>query len=385
MYYFDQAATSLKKPKVVADAVYEALTSDTIGNPGRGGHRASIAGSRIVYETRIAIAELLGATHYDVVLTKNVTEALNVAIKGVFQPVDHVITTILEHNSVLRPLYELEADGMELDFVDCKPGTGTLMYDQFETLLRPETQAVVMTHASNVTGEVVDLKRVSDFCQKHGLLLIVDGAQTTGLIDINLDELGVDIFCFTGHKSLYGPQGTGGMCVKKGVEVRSFLSGGSGANTFSKEQPQQMPERLEAGTPNAHSLAGLRAGIQYVMEQNPAKLFNHVHQLTTTFYEAVSQMEHVHVYSEKPNLHSGVVALNVKGLDSAEVSEWLDEEHDVFVRSGSHCAPLLHEHFGTKDQGMVRFSFSSFNTVEEVEYAIKALKELSNHGQSRSI
>jgi len=377
MYYFDQAATSLKKPKVVADAMYEALTSDSIGNPGRGGHRASIAGSRVVYETRSAMAKLLGATNYDVVLTKNVTEALNIAIKGLFQAGDHVITTILEHNSVLRPLYEMEEIGINLDFVSCVSETDVLLYEQFEQLLRPETKAVVITHASNVTGQMTDLKWISNFCKKHELLLVVDGAQTTGLIDIDLDELGVDVFCFTGHKSLYGPQGTGGMCVKKEVEVRSFLSGGSGANTFSKEQPQQMPERLEAGTPNAHSLAGLRAGVEYVLEKETSKLFKHVHELTRLFYEAVSQMEHVHVYSGKPSLHSGVVALNIKGLDSAEVSEWLDEECDILVRSGSHCAPLLHQHFGTVDQGMVRFSFSTFNTLEEVEYAIGVLKQLA--------
>jgi len=377
MYYFDQAATSLKKPKVVADAMYEALTSDSIGNPSRGGHRASIEGSRVVYETRSAIAKLLGATGYDVVLTKNATEALNVAIKGLFQAGDHVITTILEHNSVLRPLYEIEMTGVALDFVGCVPGTSTLIYEQFESLLKPETKAVILTHASNVTGQITDLKWVSDFCKKYDLLLIVDGAQTTGLIDIHLDELDVDVFCFTGHKGLYGPQGTGGMCVKKGVQIRTFLSGGSGSNTFSKEQPQPMPERLEAGTANVHGLAGLRAGIEYVGKKEPSKLFKHVHELTTTFYEAVSQMEHVHVYSGKPRLHSGVVALNIKGLDSAEVSELLDEEYGILIRPGSHCAPLLHQHFGTVDQGMVRFSFSTFNTLDEVEYAVGVLKKLA--------
>jgi len=376
MYYFDPAATSLRKPKAVAEAVYQALSSETLGNPSRSGHEASIQASRIIYETRESISTLFKATNYHVVLTKNVTESLNIALKGLFQKGDHLITTTMEHNAVLRPLYELQDQGVSLDFVNGEPETGKLLYQQFETLLQAGTKAVVVTHASNVTGNVTDLKWVSAFCQKHQLKLIVDGAQAAGIIDIDLDELGIDVFCFTGHKSLYGPGGTGGMCIKKGMEIRPLMTGGSGFATFSKTQPTQLPESLEAGTLNVHGIAGLGAGVRYVLEKGIAHLFTEASTFARYFYEQVSQFETVHVYGDPVGLSTGIVALNIGDYDSTEISSLLADDYGILVRSGVHCAPLVHRHFGTETQGMVRFSFSAFNTMDEVKHAVYATRQL---------
>ena len=376
MYYFDQAATSLRKPQAVADAVYQALSSETLGNPSRSGHEASIQASRIIYETRESISTLFKATNYHVVLTKNVTEALNIALKGLFREGDHLITTVMEHNSVLRPLYELQDQGVSLDFVDCEPDTGQLLYHQFETLLRKETKAIVVTHASNVTGSVTDLKWLSEFCHKHQLKLIVDGAQAAGIIDVDLDELGIDVYCFTGHKSLYGPGGTGGMCIKKGMEVRPLLSGGSGFATFSKAHPTCLPEALEAGTLNVHGIAGLGAGVRYIFEKGISHLFTEASTFARYFYERINQLENVRIYGNPKILNTGIVALNIGDYDSTEISSFLADHYGILVRSGVHCAPLVHRHFGTETQGMVRFSFSAFNTMDEVKHAVHAARQL---------
>jgi len=381
MYYFDHAATSLRKPKAVADAIYHAISSGTIGNPSRGGHTASINGSRIIFQTREKIKALFDAANYDIVLTKNATEALNIAIKGMFNSGDHIITTILEHNSVLRPLYELEEQGISLDFVQCHKKTGTLRYSEFEKLINKNTKAIVTTAASNVSGIVTDLSFLSNLCQQHNLKLIVDGAQTAGIVNISLDDLGIDVFCFTGHKSLYGPQGVGGMCVKKGTEIRPVFSGGSGFGTFSKTHPTSMPEFLEAGTPNVHGLAGLLAGIEYVLEQGITNLSETAYSLAQHFYKHVITFEGIHIYAEPlSGMSTGIVPLNIKNFDSSEVATLLEEKYGILVRAGAHCAPLAHTFFRTKSQGMVRFSFSAMNTLAEVEFAINAIKELTRDG-----
>lgn len=376
MYYFDQAATSLRKPKEVAEAVYHALSSETLGNPSRSGHEASIQASRIIYEVRELVSKLFNATNYHVVFTKNATEALNIAIKGLFCEGDHIITTVMEHNAVLRPLYELQAQGVSLDFVTCEPNTGKLLYQQFETLLRANTKAVVVTHASNVTGNVTDLKWLSQFCHKHSLKLIVDAAGSAGIVDTRLDDLDIDVLCFTGHKSLYGPSGTGGMCIKKGTEIRPLLTGGSGFATFSKTHPTDLPEAMEAGTLNVHGIAGLGAGIKYILEKGASNLLTEANTFAKYFYKQISQLEDVRIYSDLCALNTGSVAFNIGNHDSAEISSLLAERYEILTRSGVHCAPLMHRHFKTETQGIVRFSFSAFNTMAEVEHAVYALSQL---------
>ena len=376
MYYFDQAATSLHKPKAVADAVYHAIASETLGNPSRGGHDASLQSSRIIYETREAIKKLFHAQNYHVVLTKNATEAINIALKGLFKKGDHLITTVMEHNSVLRPLYELELQGLTLDFITCDESTGQLLYKSFEHFLTEKTKAIVVTGASNVTGSATNLKWLSDFCKKHKLKLIVDGASAAGIIDIPLDDLEIDIFCFTGHKSLYGPQGTGGMCIKKGTKIKPLTTGGSGFATFSKKHPTQLPESLEAGTLNVHGFAGLRAGIQYIINQGVGKLHNQVNELMMCFYKQIQHLEEIKIYGNPTQLNTGIIALNVGNCDSAEISEILDERFQILTRPGSHCAPLMHQQLGTVEQGAIRFSFSPFHTMNDVEYAVRAIEQL---------
>jgi cysteine desulfurase family protein len=376
MYYFDQAATSLRKPQAVADAVYQAISSETMGNPSRGGHAVSLQASRTIYETRETIRELLHAWDYHVVLTKNATEALNIAIKGMLQKGDHVIATVMAHNATLRPLYELEDQGVELDFVACESDSGQLLYSQFEALLRKETKVVVVTHASNVTGNVTNLKWLSEFCQKHQLKLIVDGASTVGIIDVQLTDLAVDVFCFTGHKSLYGPQGTGGMCIKKALDIQPIITGGSGVGTFFKINPVGLPESLEVGTLNVHGFAGLDASVRYILAHGVPYFFTKVQTLTRYFYEHVKMLKGVQIYGDPNGFNTGIVALNIGDFDSTEISLHLEDQYGILTRPGAHCAPLMHRHFKTEAQGIVRFSFSAFNTMDEVIYAVNAIEQL---------
>lgn len=377
MYYFDYAATSLRKPPAVADAVYQAIASETIGNASRGGHETSIRASRIIFEAREQIKQLMGASQYDVVFTKNATEALNVAIKGMFDKGDHLITTILEHNSVLRPLYELEQTGISLDFVSCDNQTGVLLYDEFEQLINHNTKAIVVTAASNVTGVVTNLEFLSRLCQKHDLKLIIDGAQAAGIVDICLDDLSINVFCFTSHKSLYGPQGIGGMCVRIGTKIRPVFSGGSGHSTFSKTHPRSMPELLEAGTANVHGVAGLVAGVSYVLEKTVSRLTYETYELTRYFYEQIRSLPGIHIYAEpKRGMNTGVVSFNIGDHDASEVALLLEEKYGILIRPGAHCAPLIHAFFKTENQGIVRFSFSAFNTMDEVKYAVATIENL---------
>ena len=264
MIYLDNAATTMKKPRCVIDAVLSAMQS--MGNAGRGAHEATLKTSRTVYEARCLLAEFFNAEDpQQVVFTCNSTEALNIAIKGVLNPGDHVITTMLEHNSVLRPLYEMEKKGISLSFVKADR-EGNPDYAEFESLIRPETRAIITTHGSNLTGNVVDIARVGQIAKRHGLLFIVDASQTAGVFPIDVQEMSIDILCFTGHKSLLGPQGTGGMVVRKGLAVRPLKSGGSGVQTYRKEHPPEMPTALEAGTLNGHGIAGLAAAVEYIRE-----------------------------------------------------------------------------------------------------------------------
>ena len=375
MIYLDNAATTLKKPPVVGQAMLEAL--QTAGNPGRGAHEPTLHAARLVYETRAALAELFYAEGPScIAFTANATQALNTALCGLFGPGDHVITTVCEHNSVLRPLYRLREQGVELSFVGVDP-QGRLLYEQFEQLLRPNTKAVVLTGASNVTGNLTDLRLVSAFAKRHGLLLVVDAAQTAGARPIDVQELGIDVLCFTGHKGLLGPQGTGGLYVRPGVQVRPLVVGGSGVHSFSEEHPAEMPTALEAGTLNVPGLAGLGAGVRWILEQGVETLCEKEETLTRLFYENVRDIPGVALYGAFDGPRAPIVSLNLQGEDSARVADALWEEFGVCVRAGAHCAPRMHRALGTVEQGVVRFSFSHQNTREEVLLAAQALRTLA--------
>ncbi|MGN1015042.1 MAG: aminotransferase class V-fold PLP-dependent enzyme [Butyricicoccus sp.] len=379
MIYLDNAATTLQKPPQVAEAVVRAMS--TMGNAARGVHSVSLSASRTVYSTRVKLAKLFGCPRADhVIFTCNSTEALNIALFGTLTQGDHVITTDLEHNSVLRPLYALEDAGtISLSFVRADT-RGKIDYDAFAQLIRPNTKAIVCTHASNLTGELLDLERIGALARQHGLLLIVDASQTAGAIEIDMQRMHIDILCFTGHKGLMGPQGTGGLCVREGVDIAPWKCGGSGVHSYDRHQPMDYPTRLEAGTLNSHGIAGLSAALDYIEQIGLSAIHQKETALMQRFYDGVSCISGVTVYG---NFHgqprAAIVALNLRDYDSGEVSDALFQDYGIATRPGAHCAPRMHEALGTTDRGAVRFSFSWFNTEDEVDAAIQAIRDLAQY------
>ena len=376
MVYFDNAATTMHKPQCVVQAVTEALCS--MGNSGRGVHAGAMDASRVIFEARKGLAELFSAESPSrIAFTVNSTESLNIAIKGIVEPGDHVITTALEHNSVLRPLYELEDRGVELTVLPADR-QGNIQYGDFEENIRENTKAIVCTHGSNLTGNLVDICRVGEIARKHGLLFVVDASQTAGVFPIDVQKMHIDILCFTGHKGLLGPQGTGGLYVRNGVTVKPLLSGGSGVQTYSRSHPAQMPTALEAGTLNAHGLAGLGAAVRYLKDMGLDAIREKEQQLMWEFYRQVREIPGITVYGDfSGKERCPIVALNVRDYDSGEVSDTLAENWGIATRPGAHCAPRMHEALGTVQQGAVRFSFSHYNTLEEINIAVSALRELA--------
>ena len=376
MIYLDNAATTLQKPPQVVDAVVQAMGS--FGNSARGTHEGALAASRIIYDTRCKLASLFGCKRADhVAFTCNSTEALNAAIHGCIRSGEHVISTDLEHNSVLRPLYRLEAEeNVSVSFVPADK-RGNIDYADFERLLCPETRAVVCTHASNLTGNVLDLARIGAFTHAHGLLFIVDASQSAGVLPIDMEKMHIDVLCFTGHKSLMGPQGTGGLCVREGVDIRPWKVGGTGVQTYSAAQPAQMPTRLEAGTLNGHGIAGLGASLDFLRETGIDTIHAHETALLRRFVAGAREIPGVTLYGDFDRERTAVAALNIAGLDSGEVSDILAEDYGIATRPGAHCAPRLHRALGTEEQGAVRFSFGWYNTEEEVDEALRAVREIA--------
>ena len=376
MIYFDNAATTLQKPECVLRAVIEAM--GTFGNPGRGVHEPALAASRGVYETRCALAQLFhGENPARIAFTANATAALNTAIKGILNPGDHVITTAMEHNSVLRPLYELEDRGVELTILPADD-RGRIDYNAISAAIRDNTRAIVCTHGSNLTGNLLDIGKIGAIAKAHGLLFVVDASQTAGVFPIDVQKMDIDILCFTGHKGLLGPQGTGGLYVREGVDVRPLLTGGSGVQSHSKTHPAQMPTALESGTLNAHGLAGLNAGVRWLLETGIDTLRQKELDLMWAFYEGVREIPEITVYGDfSARERCPIVSLNVRDYDSSQVSDALFSQYGIATRPGAHCAPLMHDALGTGSRGGVRFSFSHYNTMEEIKIAIAALREIA--------
>lgn len=376
MIYLDNAATTRVKPKEVVEAVTEALT--TLGNADRGTNSASLGASRTVFSTRMKLAKFFNAEGpSNIVFTMNATEALNIVIKGLFEKGDGVITTCLEHNSVLRPLYQIRDTGVELSFVSADK-LGRPNYEEFESNIKHNTKAIITTAGSNLTGNLVDIRRISEIAKKHGLLLVVDASQTAGVFPIDVKEQGVDILCFTGHKGLLGPQGTGGFYVKTGVDIRPYLSGGTGVQTYSEHQPPEMPTRLEAGTLNGHGIAGLDAAVDYINEYGMSAIHDKELALMWRFYNGVKDIKGIKIYGDfEVKDRCPIVSLNLADYESGAVSDELSERFEIATRPGGHCAPLMHKALGTVEQGAVRFSFSHFNTEDEVDIAINAIRTLA--------
>ena len=276
---------------------------------------------------------------------------------------------------MLRPLYRLE--GVEVDFLPADR-RGCIDYDDFRRLLRPNTRGIVCTHGSNLTGNLLDIRAIGRFAKEHGLLLVVDASQTAGVFDIDMEAMGIDVVCFTGHKSLLGPQGTGGLCIAPGVDIRPFKVGGTGVQTYLPQQPPQYPTRLEAGTLNGHGIAGLSAALDYLEETGLETIRSHEQALARQFYEGVSAIPGVTVYGDFTTWdRAPVVSLNIRDYDSSQVSDVLAEQFSIATRPGAHCAPRLHRALGTMAQGAVRFSFGWFNTEEETQAAIAAVRSVA--------
>ncbi len=377
MIYLDNAATTLKKPDRVVEAVTTALCG--LGNSSRGTHGSSLQSARAVFAARMSLAKLFNAPGPErVVFTQNATEGLNIALNGLFEPGDHVITTALEHNSVLRPLYRLEDAGVIALSIVPADRQGRVDYADFEKAVGPRTRAIVCTHASNLTGNVVDLHRVGAIARKHGLLLVADASQTAGVFPIDMEKMGISVLCFTGHKGLLGPQGTGGLCLAEGVDIRPLKVGGSGVQSYSRTHPAELPTRLEAGTLNGHGLTGLGAAAAYLLDTGVETIRAHEIMLAKRFYEGVKDIPGVTVYGDFSTWErTAVVALNIGDYDSGAVSDALWEDYAIATRPGAHCAPLMHQALDTREQGAVRFSFSWFNTQAEADAAILAVKELA--------
>lgn len=379
MIYLDNAATTMHKPQTVIDTVTQAMCS--LGNAGRGATSGALDAARTIHGCRAKLARLLGCPRADhVCFTPNSTAPLNTAINGVVRPGDRVATTVLEHNSVLRPLNRLAAErGVIVEHAGCD-ANGVLDYDELERLVTPGTRAVVVTHASNVTGNAVDIARVAAMAHAAGALVIVDASQSAGTARIDMHAMGLDIVCFTGHKGLMGPQGTGGLAVAEGIDVAPWAMGGTGVHSFDPLQPLEWPTRLEAGTLNGHGVAGLSAGLDFIEAQGGVEaIAAHERALADRFLAGVREIPGIKLYGafDQPT-RSAIVSLNVGDIDSAEISDALMQGWGIATRPGAHCAPLMHRALGTERQGVVRFSFGYFNTTEEVDTAIDALRDLAS-------
>lgn len=368
MIYFDQAATSYYRPDCVVTAVIEALAN--AGNSSRSATGPSIWSSRIVYETREKIATLFNAKPENVAFTSGVTESLNLVIASFFNK-GHIITTANDHNSVLRPLYLRDGD-LDLTIIPVDKD-GNFEYELLERAFRPDTLAVITTGASNVTGNLMDIQRIGTIAHEHNALFILDAAQVAGLIPIDMENFNIDILCFTGHKELFAPQGTGGIVLREGLHPVPVKVGGSGFYSFAKNHPDMMPNVFEAGTANVHGIAGLNASVDWILKNG---LDTDALLLAKDFYEGLKNIEDVKIYGCFKRNRVPVISFNIKDIDSSIVADRLWMEYSIAVRSGIHCAPLIHQALGTDKQGTVRFSFSRFNTQEEAKQALIAIKEI---------
>jgi cysteine desulfurase family protein len=378
--YFDNAATSWPKPEATIRTV-EACLRETGGSPGRSGHSMSIDAGRVIFNAREAIAVLLGIDDpLRIVLTKNATEALNIAVVGLLKSGDHVITSSMEHNSVMRPLRAMEANGVELTVLPCSTA-GELDPGIIVPAIKKNTKAIFLTHASNVSGTIIPVADIGRIAREHGIVFCVDAAQTAGALPIDIGSMDIDLLAFTGHKSLFGPQGTGGLYVRRGLEqfISPLMRGGTGSRSGYEEQPDFMPDKFESGTPNTAGYVGLTAGIDFILSQGLNIINDREKRLTELFLQGIGVVDGVTIYGLKDaSRRIAVVSFNIRGIDPAKAALELDERFGIMSRSGLHCAPSAHRTIGTFPAGTVRFSFSYFNTVEEINQAVDAVRSLAN-------
>lgn len=379
MVYLDNAATTWPKPESVYNTVYRFMQS-SCANPGRSAHQMARASSSAVMKTREALAALFNIQNpLDIAFTANATQALNMAIQGVLREGDHVVTTAMEHNSVLRPLCHLKRSGL-IDYTVVMPydSCGHISPSAIADAIRSNTRLIILSSASNVTGTILPYEEVGRLAREKGILFLVDAAQGAGVLDFDVQSMHISLLAFPGHKGLMGPQGTGGLYVAPGVEIRPILFGGTGSRSFETIHPDFMPDMLEAGTVNTPGIAGLGAGLQWLAKVGLENIRKKKKLLLEAFFDAIGRIPSVRIYSERnAAMNSGIVSFIIGGMDSSDIGHQLDTKYGIAVRSGFHCAPLAHETLGTMKTGLVRISPGYFNTVEEMEYAARAIRAIA--------
>ncbi len=378
--YLDNAATSWPKPPGVARAMQRFL--DEVGaNPGRSGHRMSIDAARIVYATREAVAALFGSPDpLRVVFGLNITDAINLALHGLLRPGDHVVTTSMEHNALMRPLQDLRTIGVKFTRVACR-ADGTLEPEQIEKAIQKYTRLIAINHASNVCGTILPVGEVGEIARRHDLLYLVDSAQSAGVLPLDMQAQQIDLLAFTGHKSLYGPMGTGGLVIGERVNpgaLHPLRQGGTGSRSEHEIQPLFLPDRFESGTANAVGLAGLLAALEWLQAQGVERIRAHELALCAALMAGLRQIPGVKLYgSQDAARQTAVVAFNIQGMQPSATGLRLDEEYGVLCRVGLHCAPAAHRTLGTLPGGCVRFGLGAFNTMEDIDLALHTVGELA--------
>ncbi len=378
--YLDNAATSWPKPPETIKAI-EHFHTHVGANPGRSGHSLSIDAGRIIMDAREAIAKLFGIDEMlRIIFTKNATEALNIVISGLIRPGDHVITTSMEHNSVMRPLRAMEVAGAEVSVVPCS-ASGELDPQDIEHAIRPGTRAIIMTHASNVTGTIMPISDIGAIAQERGIIFCVDAAQTAGAVPINISQQYIDLLAFSGHKSLYGPQGTGGLYIGPGLEneITPLMMGGTGSRSEFEEQPDFLPDKYESGTPNAPGIAGLGAGVRFVLDTGVETVRTKEIALSRQLINGLSLIQGVRMYGvgDAPR-QTPVVSFTIDGTSPSEAALILDEDFGIMSRPGLHCAPSAHRTIGTFSEGTIRLSPGFYNTASEVAYTLEAVAQIAS-------
>ncbi|PKP22263.1 MAG: cysteine desulfurase [Bacteroidetes bacterium HGW-Bacteroidetes-21] len=378
--YLDNAATSWPKPPGVVEAITKYL-NEYGGSPGRSGHDFAIQAAREVFETREILAGLYHVPDSEnVIISANATHALNFAIKGLLEKGDHVIISHMEHNSVLRPLTYLHDEGLvRFDIARCDE-KGYVDLEHMRSLILPETKMIICIHGSNVAGTIQPIAKIGALCKENGILFLVDAAQTSGFVPIDMQKENIDILAFTGHKKLYGPPGIGGLCMQKNISIKTLIHGGTGSKSDMAHHPEFYPDRLEAGTINTVGVTGLKAGIQYIQHKGIDSIRQNLSELTAHFMRELAKMEEVTIYG--PEVHEErlpLISVNVKNKVPSDLAAKLDKEYGIMVRPGIHCSPLAHKSIGSFPQGTLRFSLGCFTTPEEVEYAIQSLKKIIDH------
>jgi len=381
--YFDNAATSWPKPRETGNAMTDYLNNQG-GSPGRSGHRLSIEAGRIVLNTRENLARLFSIEDpFQMVFTHNATEALNLVIRGLLAPGDHVIVSPMEHNAVMRPLRWLEEKGLEITRIQSSP-EGDFDPEAVSRAVKKNTRIAFFAHAGNVTGTIQPIKKTASLLKEKNILICVDAAQTAGTLPIDVEKMGIDFLAVTGHKSLMGPPGTGALYIRPGLEtsITPLMRGGTGSRSEAEEQPVFMPDRYESGTPNTIGLAGLGAGVETILTKGIDAIRGHEMNLTKRFIDGIQSIPGVTLYgTENMERRLAVAAFNITGIEPSEASLFLDEEYNIMSRPGLHCAPSAHRMIGTLPRGTCRFSFGQYNTENEIDTALEAIEILSRRNK----